>query len=448
MATAIRANKSTTAHGPVSGNIIGKKHAKIELKHKAKDHLVQKTAQTQINQSAQASELITRAKKWTDESNAQKVLYRHGEHKLERTVLACENIWKLSKKLKLKRHELFDLALFRETEMYNEVKKGKIYFKKEKTGLARTIEHDPVTNRTFIHLKRHGMPALGKGWHKMVTRSILYAAHHPEIVANCVGDATVAQEGKILKRLGNCPGIARTYAVSEHTKRKTHQKVYSIILKYYNAGSVRSYEFNLAPITPYEKIYIARDLMHGLENMHNRRLAHCDLHTANFLVDRSKDPVTGKEVVSAALVDFGQTISFDAAKKRVPQVEFPHRMTTPEALLKRKHRVDVRKVEVFAMGWNFYSFFFDKLPEWAANKKLYHAKKMSTKEKKNFSAELTNDINKSIKHRHEELKTKDHILQDFGKLILEMCDPDPYKRPSAHTSRTLLDQLIKKLEGK
>ena len=132
----------------------------------------------------------------------------YGEPLLKQVVDTCEAIWKLPSSLGLKDNELFEMVLFIETKLHAEIGAGNFYLKKEKTHLARTIEYDPESKCTFIHLKTHGVHQLGKGWHKKVTRSILYHAKSPEIVANNTFKDDGTKEIRTIKLLKNLPGLA------------------------------------------------------------------------------------------------------------------------------------------------------------------------------------------------------------------------------------------------
>jgi len=392
-----------------------------------------------IMSKVKGTTLIQPYKGWASKNQIQKLVKTHGQERVDRVLLACENIWKLPEKLGLGKKELFSMALYIETKLKGRVKKGEFYLRKEKTGLARTIEYDPKSHKTFIHLKTHNVNRVGKGCHKRVTLSIMYRAHTPEVVVNSVGDETILREAKALKMLKGKPGIVPTYAMTQHVKKKTHEKVYSLIQKHYNAHSMRSYHERNAQITKKECVKMAKDIFSGLEAMHEKRLAHLDLHRGNILCNRSS------KGFECALIDFGQTRSFDAAKERVPQVEVPRRFVTPESLVKGKHRVDVRKIEVFAIGWNLLYLYFKKEPGWADNKKFYELKKMSRHDKKKFQKELIHDINKSLKSASHKIRSRNKEWVTFGKMILKMCDVDPKKRQSATTLRKQLGVLLTKM---
>ncbi len=392
------------------------------------------------------SEQILRAKEWTSAANVERIITKYGEEKFDRMIMASENIAKLSDDLGLTNGEIFKIARYIETKLKQKVKKGKAYLRKDKTGLARTIEYK--SKRAFIHLKSHGVAPLGSGCHKRVTRSIMYAAHAPELVANSVGDKTVKAEGKVLLKLQGQEGIAKTYAVNDH-KKKSGKTVYSIISKLYNAHTVRSYEYNRSSMeNRAEEVYIARDLMKGLEGMHAKKLAHRDLHSGNFMVHRTENIETGKVDVTAALIDFGQVMTFKKTKKMVPKVEVAGQLVTPESLVKGKHRVDIRKIEAYAVGCSLYHLYFGSGPEWCEKMKQYRVRKLSSKKKKSVSHELVKLIRENLDKRKAEIARGEHKHKKFGKIIFKLLDPNPKKRLSPRAARKMFEQVIARLEAK
>ncbi len=424
MASVSRAGKSHR-HQHVHHNEIKKGKRAVKKGSNISQHEVQSD-----NKVKKAVDLVLRGKEWTTEKEAKRIIKKYGVDKFQRMVMACENITKLSKELGLSNNKLFKMAKYIEVKLPGKVKHGQAYLKKDRTGLARTIEFK--SNRAFIHLKTHGVQALGAGVHKKVTLSIMYAAHKPEIVANGVGDYTVEREGKVLKKLKGAEGIAKTYALSSHKKSSTHKKVYSIISKLYNARTVRHYEYDRSSMNHDEEVFIARDLMKGLESMHAKKMAHRDLHSGNFMVHREEDPKTHKVKISAALIDFGQVVSFHKAKKMVPRIEVSRHLVTPEALIKGKHRVDVRKIEAFAVGCSLYHLFFGSGPEWCEMMRQFQVKKMSTEKKKEISNRLITEIYQTIDKRKKELATSDIKRKDLAEVIFKLLAPNPKERYSPH----------------
>ncbi len=424
-------------------------HSKVHAHHnkevKKGKRRVKKDASISANElpsdvkAKKAAELVLKGKGWASEGQIRWLISHHGEEKVKRMLMACRNIQQLPEAKNLSHKEIFDISKYIEVKLKKKVKHGKVYLRADKTGLARAIEYK--SGRAFIHLDI----LLGQGCHKKVTRSIMYAAHSPKVVANCEGDKTVKFEGKIVKKLHGAAGVVETYAVSSH-KTATGKKVYSMITKLYNSHSVRSYEFNRNNMNHNEEVYIACDLMKGLESMHAKRLAHRDLHSGNFMVNREEK--NGKTITSAALIDFGQVVSFDKAKKMAPRIEVSRHLITPESLIKGKHRVDVRKIESFAVGCSLYHLYFGLGPEWCDKLRARRVSKMSKKSKKSLSHELVRDIRNTIDRRQRELDGMDTKHKKLGEIILKLLDPDPKKRYTPHAARKMLESVIQEIETK
>ncbi len=365
------------------------------------------------------------------------LLRRHGESAAQRIFAGYNNIAPLADETALTPRQLFDIVKFIETDLKGKTKNGRAYLRKEKTGLARTLEY--ANGRTFIHLKTHGVELIGQGNHKRVTRSLMYANGGSTFVANCVGDNSVQHEGKILQRLKGLDGIAETYAVNSH-KKKSGKLVHSIMMKHYNGRTVRTYECSPELLTPLEKVKIARDLMKGLENVHSKKVAHRDLYSTNFYV--SKD---GSDI-STVLADFGEATSFDKAKKMVPRVEVPSRFICPESLVKEKHRVDVRKIEAYAVGCSLYALYFGATPTWCEeltlNRKI---RKYSKNQKKKLKQKLTRKIREDIKRKKAKILKSPGPYKEFGEVILKLIDPNPKLRFAPHAARTRCEEIIKKM---
>lgn len=360
----------------------------------------------------------------------------HGDEVVTRALEISQNIWKVANKLALKKPELFEIVLYIETKLPAKIEDKKYYLKKEKTGLARTIEYDPQSKLTFIHLKTHGIDRLGKGWHKKVTKSIMYDAKNPEIVANSTFMDDGDEEIRTVKKIKNQPGLAHTYAITEHKKDKTGKSVISLIQRLYNGGNLLDHLHNGTSLSKKELVVVARDLMHGLEAMHSKDMVHRDLHGGNFLIDTRIDPVTGKKVLSAVLIDLGQARDATDAKREAPKVQVPHRFNPPEAFWRDKTWIDTKKVDVYALGLNLYNLYFKKQASWAVKEDFKHITSFDDGTKLSFRKKLTRKMEKSLAAK----KTSD----TFARLILQMLEPDQNKRHSAAHFRKELDALIKK----
>lgn len=439
---------TSNAQGPIHAPELLKNSKKMRSKTSKQDSALQAIREVRLSAEdhLRMEKLRSSAKDWTDDTQFDRVYKKFSHKRMEKVLEACNSIWHVAHDLALSKPELFNICLFIQTELQKKVQQGMIYLKKEEIGTARTIEYDPKTKRTFIHLKAHNIPRVGRGKHKEVTKSILYHAIRPKIVANCVGyDRTIKQEAKVLKKLGNKQGLPKTYAVTSHRKEGTGKKATSIILKFFNGKTLGKYMRKVLPITQRERMLAARDIMYGIEHLHRLGLVHRDMHPGNCLCERNRDAKTPSNGFSAAIVDFGQVRSFKQARKLAPRVEVPRRLVPPEVLQKRWRRIDPGKVEVYAVGLNFYHLFFGDMPEWTARETFYKLRKISYKERKHFKKDLEHDIKKWTRARRDQLKSNPDVWGDFGHLILQMCHQRPEKRETAHKVRKKIDGMLKRL---
>lgn len=383
---------------------------------------------------------------WATEEHLSQCIETFGKEKVDLAIDAAKHIWKLSRHLGLIKPELFELALYIETKLPKKVEDGKIYLKKEKTGLARTIEYDPKSKQIFIHLKTHGIDRLGKGWHKKVTKSIMYDVKKPELVANSTFMDDGKEEVASVKKLKNLPGLAHTYAITEHKKEKSGQVVISIIQRLYNGGNLLPFLHNETSLSKKDVMLVARDLMQGLESMHDKEMVHRDLHGGNFLLERHKDEKTGKEVVSCVIIDLGQAKEAAEAKKEAPKVQIPHRFNPPEAFWRDKTWIDTKKIDVYAVGLNVYNLYFKTTASWAVKDTFSKIPHLSDDQKLKFRKNLSDKMEKSLAKQQKKLDKKHNlsVYDRFAKLILQMLHPDQNKRHSAAYFRHEIEALVKK----
>ena len=397
--------------------------------------------------------IYTKRRGWTHSKTLTKLCKKHSLEKVERALDKCSNIWKLQdnsgkKNLGLKKHELFKIALFIETGLKKYIKHHSAYIRKEKTHLARTIEYDRKSKRIFIHLKTHGIKHLGTGCHKEVTRSILYNAQKPELVANSVMQKAPKKELRYLKKLMAAKGLAETYAIGEHKKYHSHKKVISIIQKLYGAGSLHHHQHNPQELSKSDKLSVARDLLRGLESMHKKDIVHRDLHGCNVLLNREVDPETGKSKISAALIDLGQALKAKKAKKRAPKVEVPKRFNPPESFWRKTKHIDAKAVDVYALGLNLYHLFFGESPEWAPKEAFVKISDMTDDEKVRFRKVLKKRTYEVLDSRKKEIEKNKSKYYPLEQIILQMCAPCQRARGTASEHRKKLDVLIGEMENK
>lgn len=348
----------------------------------------------------------------------------------EPLAIACRStlkIWAEDNCLGLTPSELLEIAFFIETELPSYSNKGATYFRKEQTGLSRTIEYDPKTKYVYIHLKKHNLDKIGRGCHKCVTKSIRYDREHPEMVANCVAADSLQQEIDFFQRFSNELGICRSFGAAEHVK-KDGTKVSSLFLKLYRGENYARYlKFN-GTFSEKDKLYIAYDLLCGLTALHEAGFVHRDLHSANFLLDRNVDGM-----MRAVIIDFEKTLPLDKAKGLPP--EQPRHLRAPEVCVSIPENLDYRAAEVYAMGCNLYSLILGKKPDWCDTKVFVYLEKQNVKKREALSKELIKKIDAFISDRSS-LITAKHITErtpseQLELVLLDMIASSPERRLTA-----------------
>jgi serine/threonine protein kinase len=366
----------------------------------------------------------------------------------------CDQILQLRPNLGITKEELSSIVNYIETELPNAIQKGKYYLRKEETGLCRTIEYDPVSKLTFIHLKRHGINALGKGRYKRVTYSIKYDKTAPELVANCIliDDGThrvkksIQHELTVTTAYPDTEGLAATYAVGKHTKKDASQ-VYSFIQKLYTGDSFKKYCIaNRSTKWNDTMLFLARDFAAGLEALHRLDLVHADLHRSNMLLHKKYDTRIGRDRMCGVIIDFGHTQPSASAAKNRPRVEAGARHNPPEAFTALDVPLDTKAIDVYALGLGLYDLYFSRSPEWALKKYIRNVTKMDEEKKAATRALLLAQLTKQRKIRLVELKNDGSVEDDFVRLILQMVHPNPKRRGRALEIRNELSYLIMRNE--
>ncbi len=351
---------------------------------------------------------------------------------LKQALTSCKKMQEL-KGTKIEENELLEIALFIETKLKAHIDKKKYYLKSDKTGLSRTIEYDPKTKLTFIHLKCHnGAKKLGTGFFKTVTKSIQYDHNKPEIVAHAEQKGTAHQEVKALKKAKGISGVIQAKSITLHKEKTTGDKKVSMVFKMYKPGAlnesvIRKLSFN-------EKLKIAHDLLTGMKGLHEKGLVHRDLKPGNVFIDKDKNHV--KAVVS----DLGHGCKHKEAKGKIPNATTSY--SPPEAFNANLHKIDYKKSDIFSLGVILFELLFEKQPEWMKNNLVHDtlkAKDQAQKKtvKKKFVEQIKlvqDDLKKKIAEK--EAKSRKAL---FMEVISDMLEARASKRLSA-------DNLLQKFK--
>lgn len=363
----------------------------------------------------------------------------------QRALRATKNISHLSSKLGITKGELFRLALFLETEF--EIARGALgdYLTRRKTGLERSIEYDPESKYIFIHLKTHGLDVLGRGFKKIVTKSILYDVEQPEVVARCSSQISMHQEIAALKQMQGAAGIVKLYA---STQRLTdgNVKVYNLMCKLYRGGTLdkalkQNYTFTLQ-----QKLDMALDLLMGLSELHARELVHRDVTSRNVLIDYEKHGMRKSREIHAVIADLGQTKSINDIETNALKAQVNANYIPPEALI--PERIGGRAyfaTDVYALGCVFHELLHSKKGPWIDKKNLHNPLQPAAVKE----AKFIYDLQHYRKNRLSKLKAnkqtepKKLARERFEKLIIKMINPDATRRGKVTTLCKTLQEIIK-----
>lgn len=362
---------------------------------------------------------------------------------LLRAVKATQACLNLDARSGMTLAELLQIAFFIETKLASCVAEKKFYLKAKETGLARTIEYDPATKYRFIHLEMNNVPCIGGGAKKLVTKSILYDENAPEVLARCEQTAKFDRELKITKRLQGLPGIVEARAYTDRVEKGV--KYHTLFCKLYQPGTIAdvlndaSYKFTLR-----EKLFMALNIVRGLEGMQKKRIAHKDLHIHNYLVNIKQDRITGQRDIDIVIADLGCANFIDKTKNE--RVQGDSAFTAPEGFLNKMKGKDYYRTDLFAVGCLLYRLFYEKRPSWQESEYPKHAKTAQLRYRRLFSL-----VDGATRARRIALQEKGALMRPkelFELLILQMVHPSPQERPSATQARKKLERLLKRVQNK
>ena len=326
----------------------------------------------------------------------------------------------------LTREQLIAAFRFIETR----TRKGFPIYTASKTKLPCQIEYSKVLHGHIIRKIRGRGALIGHGFHKTVTKVILYGPC-PKVLAECSTDSSAKGEIYALKKVHRAHGIVPFYGAVKRGKK------YSIFLKYFSQGSLL-HRFNMGQaLNESEVMKIALDISKGLQALHKKKLVHQDLHSGNVLLDISSHSC------NAVLVDFGKTLRVSMAKGSMPQAgRFKN---PPEVLLVPLKKIDRYSADVYALGCLFYQMVWGKLVPWADLYNVYRLRDYKYSQRKGMHAKCVRRYKDCIERNIGEIlrKKKQGLpitkYDKFKLLIFKMIDFNSKNRPSANKVVSLLD---------
>ena len=365
---------------------------------------------------------------------------------LKRAIRAARNILQKDANLGLKIGELVQLALFIETDLTRFKEQKKYYLREHETQMPRIIEYDPISRQTFIHLGERNIPMLGAGFHKRVTKSILYDKKNPDIVANCRTTTADEKEMKYLQKMQGTPGIVEGLAFIKHTQQKEQEDKLEIILKLYNSKTLRHIYYNgTLKFSLSEKMNMALDLLKGIEKVHKLGLIHRDLHTGNYLVDVQPGMNGLTRSVIVAITDFGGACLKKECAGLQPQA-FRWYLAPESFFFQEMEGDDYLCTDIYALGCVFYEIFYEKDPAWFDDK--YYVNLYADEMTKRVDQQaLVQLLQISTKERREALRIKQLTTlltpeERFEVLILRMVHADAKERGKAKLLRAEMEQIV------
>lgn len=367
-----------------------------------------------------------------------------------RAIAAAGRLDRLKKETKLKLAECVQLAVYIETELAEDVKTRGNYRSRNSTGICRSVEYDPASGKRFIHLQNHGgRETLGKGYKKTVTLSVLYDEHKPELVAHCQTTIPMPEEIEAIRALQGLNGLLEVYAITDrHVKSsKTDTTNYSLMCKLYPYDTLSSLMRSgkkRRKLDMVDKMYIAHDILTGLESMHNKGFVHRDLGTRNYLIYKKKRERGSGERYAAVIADFGRTLPIEHIFGKVCQTIPVY--IAPEGLIYSKLKgADYFYTDIYAVGCVLHSLFFDRSAPWA-DSRLVRGKEPVEKRQKAFIKKLGDWRAKRFKSLVVTNRFRDNTPVEEGleRLVLRMVDPIAKKRGTATELRQLLEYFMKR----
>lgn len=318
----------------------------------------------------------------------------------------------------LTREQLIEAFRFIETR----TRKSYAIYKHSITHLPCQIEHSKALHGYVIRKIKGKGALIGHGFHKTVTKAILYG-HHPKVLAECITDPSAKAEIYALKRLRGAHGIVPYYGAIKRWKK------YSIFLEYFHQGSLLHLFNTRGTLDESQKLSIALDIAKGLQAMHKKKLVHRDLHAGNVLLRKTA------ESCHAVLVDFGKTLPVSKAKG-TPQAA--RMKNPPEILIHPLQKIERYRVDIYALGCLLYQMVYGEHVPWADLYNVYSLHKYETSQRKWMYYKSVLRYKASVKHKIGWLLHKknqgEHLTryERLKLLVFKMINYEPKQRPSIH----------------
>jgi serine/threonine protein kinase len=360
-------------------------------------------------------------------------------------VEGTKNILALPEKTGLTLKIAFQIALFAETSLNEEILKGKEYWPSREYG--RELQYDHETKQFFIHLGAKAVKPIAVGKKKTITKTIRYDRSSPAIYARSASEYDLSNEFKILLKLEKFRNVLHPKALLTHFDTSKQKKYMTVIEPIYSPGSLHSVlkRGSSLKLTFKERAVIACDVVTGLAVMRHVLYTHRDISPRNFYVNiEGKKPNQRKIEVALTGVGKGLPICF---AYRVTAQRNPSYLS-PEGFFRSKMiGCDYLKSDTFAVGCILWQLFYGEMPAWAKVKYFQRKHLPLIKRYLKYTTLLNRTRAKPLKYlRSKQEKGLPLSVQDrFLEMILQMTDPDPDKRGEPIVYRRKFVALVNEL---
>ncbi|RIB26292.1 hypothetical protein C2G38_2163676 [Gigaspora rosea] len=161
----------------------------------------------------------------------------------------------------------------------------------------------------------------------------IFERHINSIDYNKFTNPIVIGEGAITK-VSYHPNIITFYGVT-----KDNYENYNMILEYANEGTLREYlKTGFTKLEWTDRLYIAKEIAHGLLFLHENNIIHRDLHSKNILIHQRQPKIT----------DFGLSKQIDEITSNSNAHGMPA-YVEPQCLVNDKYRRNM-KSDVYSLG--------------------------------------------------------------------------------------------------
>lgn len=364
---------------------------------------------------------------------------------LLQAVNGARSLLKLGKKANFDASTAFSLALFLERIFVETIHNhGTYYFERNKFGIERDIQIDPITANAYIHLGIQSgtqtQKPLGEGSKKTVYKAVIYDSfNRTEMTAVALASADMKDTFTAWKALNQKPGLVSFFSILDvPSKNKKSDMQIAIFMPCFTPGGLTEV---LAPenkLTFKEKVGIARDAMMGLRSVHENGYIHRNINDSNVLTRIRL--VEGSRRVISALGGLSRAVAVADASRIVAQVSSSY--LAPEAYAKDQLQGEAYfATDLFAMGEVYWHLFYGKRSSWSELRLYKDGKGSIASRKKKMIQALTEGLVKEKK----QMKKLSIGEQQFLQIIMNLLSVEPNVRGTARMNYEQLDSLFKTL---